>query len=73
MNGMFAAQGWQCPCCSRVYSPTMPMCLHCGPDKQTVEATTGSQHCSNELREQGKPYPRTCQLCGFGPCRKGKQ
>ena len=23
-------QGWQCPCCSRIYSPTTPMCFTCG-------------------------------------------
>lgn len=23
-------QGWQCPICKRVYSPTTPMCFYCG-------------------------------------------
>lgn len=23
-------QGWQCPCCGRIYSPLTPMCFHCG-------------------------------------------
>ena len=27
---MFAPQGWQCPICHRVYSPTTPMCFSCG-------------------------------------------
>ena len=26
----FAQQGWQCPICRRVYSPTTPMCYYCG-------------------------------------------
>lgn len=26
----FAPQGWQCPICKRVYSPTTPMCYYCG-------------------------------------------
>ena len=26
--------------------------------------------CSEELRKDGKAYPRTCAECGFGPCRK---
>ena len=26
----FAQQGWQCPICKRVYSPTTPMCWYCG-------------------------------------------
>lgn len=25
--------------------------------------------CQQELRRQGKPYPRTCQDCGLGPCK----
>lgn len=25
--------------------------------------------CTNELREQGKAYPRTCKRCGLGPCQ----
>lgn len=24
--------------------------------------------CSQTLREQNKPYPRTCERCGLGPC-----
>lgn len=23
-------QGWQCPICKRVYSPTTTMCMYCG-------------------------------------------
>jgi len=26
--------------------------------------------CSESLRLEGKPYPRTCAVCGLGPCRK---
>lgn len=26
--------------------------------------------CQQDLRAEGKPYPRTCQLCGLGPCKK---
>lgn len=32
-------QGWECPKCGRVYSPTVPMCLYCGGE-QTVTATS---------------------------------
>ena len=28
-------QGWQCPICKRVYSPSMPMCNYCGELKFT--------------------------------------
>lgn len=27
------SKGWQCPICSRVYSPTTPMCFYCGNKK----------------------------------------
>lgn len=27
--------------------------------------------CSQTLREQGKPYPRTCAVHGLGPCIDG--
>ena len=27
--------------------------------------------CSKTLREQGKPYPRTCAVHGLGPCIDG--
>lgn len=26
--------------------------------------------CSHELRRLGQPYPRTCQMCGLGPCKR---
>jgi len=32
-------QGWQCPCCQRVYSPTTPMCFTC-PQPTTVAPST---------------------------------
>ena len=35
----FAPQGWQCPICKRVYSPTTPMCYYCG-NGTTVTSTT---------------------------------
>lgn len=25
----FAPQGWQCPCCRRIYAPSMIMCPSC--------------------------------------------
>lgn len=32
---LMVQQGWQCPCCSKVYSPTTSMCFYC-PPKVTV-------------------------------------
>lgn len=31
-------QGWQCPCCSRVFSPSTAMCCFCGPETMTEHA-----------------------------------
>lgn len=32
-------QGWQCPLCGRVYSPTTEMCLYCGNGKEVISTT----------------------------------
>ena len=39
-NGMLGQQGWICPKCGRVFSPSTPMCLYCG--KETSTATSSS-------------------------------
>ena len=39
-EGTFAQQGWQCPICKRVYSPTTLMCLYCGNYEETTTTTT---------------------------------
>lgn len=36
----FAPQGWQCPICKRVYSPTYPWCIFCGGETVTTTTTT---------------------------------
>lgn len=36
----FIRQGWQCPCCGRVYSPDTTMCLYCG--NYDIKTTTGT-------------------------------
>jgi len=46
----FAQQGWQCPICKRVYSPTTAMCFYCGGDTKSTTATgpiTISKDCPN--------------------------
>lgn len=32
-------QGWRCPQCGRVYSPSQPMCLYCGGNIVNTTAT----------------------------------
>lgn len=39
MDFNFTPQGWECPKCKRVYSPTTMMCLYC-PQKTTTSSTT---------------------------------
>lgn len=34
----FVPQGWQCPICKRVYSPSTPWCYYCG-NEQTITTT----------------------------------
>lgn len=31
-----APQGWQCPICKRIYSPTTPMCFYCNGETKTI-------------------------------------
>lgn len=45
---MFAPQGWICPKCGRVYSPTTPMCFYCGDETSTTQYTTTSVTISTE-------------------------
>lgn len=37
---MWAQQGWQCPCCQRVYSPTTPMCYYCPTQVKVQDSTS---------------------------------
>ena len=30
-------QGWRCPECGRVYSPTIPMCFYCSNKETTIQ------------------------------------
>lgn len=36
----YVQQGWQCPCCKRVYSPTTSMCMYCGNGESYVSTGT---------------------------------
>lgn len=36
----FAQQGWQCPVCGAVYSPTTPMCYNCTGKYKTYTFST---------------------------------
>lgn len=46
---LFAQQGWQCPGCQKIYSPTTPMCYYCPPQ---VTTSTGTGKAMNtKMRE----------------------
>jgi uncharacterized OB-fold protein len=55
----FPQQGWECPKCGRVYSPSTIMCVTC-PAQQwtTTEATT---HVCDFSDDTTVP---TCRICG---------
>lgn len=36
----FMPQGWECPRCHRVYSPSQPFCLYCNDKRVTYRSTT---------------------------------
>ena len=40
---MFIPQGWQCPVCKRVYSPSTPMCYWCVNTNVTNAPDTGTK------------------------------
>ena len=46
---MFAQQGWQCPICRRVYSPSTPMCWYCG-NGETITTNNINIKMNNEQK-----------------------
>lgn len=38
-NYNFVQQGWQCPLCKRIYSPSTPCCFVCGEEGMTKTTT----------------------------------
>ena len=47
----WAPQGWRCPVCGRVYSPTTPMCFYCSNQEGTVQTTGTSINDAEWWRE----------------------
>lgn len=41
-------QGWQCPLCKNIYSPTTSMCYSCSSSKVTI--TSSSDSVGNEIQ-----------------------
>lgn len=55
---MCASQGWQCPICKRVYSPTTPWCYFCG-GKSTTTSTTGTYRMGVDVPYDGSDEGET--------------
>ena len=50
----YAPQGWECPRCHRVYSPSTMMCMYCGFGEETW---TSCQATINPNGEDATPRP----------------
>ena len=66
----YVPQGWECPKCKRVYSPTTIMCSYCQGVVTTGSTTTftssGSTNYSMHKFEQKESTSATvCKICGL--------
>ena len=62
----FIPQGWECPKCKRVYSPTTSMCSHC-PQHTQGYASTGTTLTFTHSFSSNTPNPTAktkCSVCG---------
>jgi len=62
----FIAQGWECPKCKRIYSPTTTMCIAC--PSLTGFATFGTSSTSsmhNFQQTKGTSSSTKCRICGL--------
>jgi len=62
----FIPQGWECPKCKRVYSPTTSMCSHCPHQNQGLTTSGNSitfthSFLSNNPNTTAKTK---CSVCG---------
>lgn len=51
-------QGWQCPICKRIYSPTTYMCFYCGGDKTETSTTITVKGSTGDFKDI--PYINLC-------------
>jgi hypothetical protein len=63
----FASQGWQCPVCLAVMSPTFPTCFNCTGKTTTTTTTSAGITETLSLCKHGNPLKFACQKCMF-PC-----
>lgn len=68
----FIPQGWECPKCKRVYSPTTIMCISC-PTGTSITTNTpigicghGVANTSHEFQPDSATSSSTkCKICGL--------
>lgn len=53
-HSMFAPQGWVCPVCMRVYSPSTPMCYFCGRIETVTASNTSNMQDLEKLKAQSE-------------------
>jgi hypothetical protein len=59
-------QGWECPKCNRVYSPTIIMCIHCPTRKVTTNGTSSISFTHSFSSNIPSPTNKTkCSICGL--------
>jgi len=69
----FIPQGWECPKCKRVYSPTTSICSHCPEHSKeytstgtTFSADTNTTFISHNFESDKKGSSKTkCKICGL--------
>jgi hypothetical protein len=69
----FVPQGWECPKCKRVYSPTTSMCSHCPEHSQGYTSTgttfsvgTSTTFIGHNFEPDKKGSSKTkCKICGL--------
>jgi hypothetical protein len=61
----FIPQGWECPKCKRVYSPTTTMCAHCPEHKQGITSSgTGTINTLSVHTFERDGTSDICKKCG---------
>ena len=63
----FIQQGWECPKCNRVYSPTTSMCSNC-PQKSQSFTSSGTSITFTHDFSSNTPTPTEktkCSVCGL--------
>ena len=64
-----AQQGWQCPICKTVYSPSTPMCVYCGGGMTKTSTSTNGTIGTIDvdwLKQQSTTYTSVCTGTCYG-------